>query len=129
MRPPQYIMDQTTLIELKKSLEEEHEKLLTELKSIATADPKIKGNWNAKYPQFETGEYGSHSSLEGEADEFEEYEVRLEAEHSLESRLLQTNKALERLAQGTYGKCLKCGKEITVERLKANLAAEFCLNH
>lgn len=122
-------MDQITLNELKKSLEEEHEKLMTELKSIATADLKTKGNWNAKYPQFETGEYGSHSSLEEEADEFEEYEVRLEAEHSLESRLLQTSKGLERLAQGTYGKCLKCGKEIAAERLKANPSAEFCLDH
>lgn len=122
-------MDQTTLVELKKSLEEEREKLAAELKSIATADPKVKGNWNAKYPQFETGEYGSHASLDEEADEFEEYEVRLEAEHSLESRLLQTNKALERLAKGVYGKCLKCSKEISVERLRANPAAEFCLNH
>lgn len=122
-------MNQVILTEFKKSLEKAHEKLVTELKYIATADPKIKGNWNAKYPQFETGEYGSHSSLEEEADEFEEYEVRLEAEHSLESRLLKTNKALERLVQGSYGKCLKCGKEIAVERLKANLTAEFCLDH
>lgn len=122
-------MDQTTLTELKKSLEEEREKLAAELKSIATADSKIKGNWSAKYPQFETGEYGSHASLDEEADEFEEYEVRLEAEHSLESRLLQTNKALERLVGGVYGKCLKCNKEISVERLQANPAAEFCLNH
>lgn len=122
-------MNQITLTELKKSLEEEHEKLVIELKSIAAADPKTKGNWNARYPQFETEEYGSHSSLEEEADEFEEYEVRLEAEHSLESRLLGINKALERLAKGIYGRCPKCGKEIAVERLKANPAAELCLEH
>ena len=123
------VIDQTTLAEFEKSLEDEREKLAAELKSIATADPKVKGNWNAQYPQFETGEYGSHASLDEEADEFEEYEVRLEAEHSLESRLLETNKALGRLAKGTYGKCLKCGREIAVERLKANPAAGLCLNH
>ena len=59
----------------------------------------------------------------------EEYEVRLEAEHSLESRLLQVNKALERLTNNTYGKCLKCNKDIATERLEANPAADFCLNH
>lgn len=122
-------MDQTVLTELKKSLEAEREKLVAELRSIATADPKTRGNWNAQYPQFETGEHGSHVSLDEEADEFEEYEVRLEAEHSLESRLLQINKALERMTGGVYGKCPKCGQGIPTERLKANPAAEFCLNH
>ncbi len=122
-------MNSTILVELKKMLEEEHEKLVNELKSVAITNPKIKGDWNAKYPQFETGEYGSHSSLETEADEFEEYEVRLEAEHSLESRLLGVNKALGLIEKGTYGKCPKCSQEIPLERLRANPAAEFCLEH
>ena len=122
-------MDQTTLKEFKKILTEEHERLVAELKSIASADPKTKENWNARYPQFEAEEQGSHVSLEEEADELEEYEVRLEAEHSLESRLLQVNKALERLTNNTFGKCLKCSKDIAAERLRANPAADFCLNH
>jgi len=121
-------MDQATLAELKKYLEEKREKLVAELKSVAVTNPKVKGDWNARYPQFETGEYGSHSSLE-EADEFEEYEVRLEAEHSLESRLLGVNKALGSIEIGAYGKCSKCNQEIPLERLRANPAAEFCLAH
>ncbi|QQG45758.1 MAG: TraR/DksA C4-type zinc finger protein [Candidatus Sungiibacteriota bacterium] len=80
-------------------------------------------------PQFETGEYGGHASLEEEADEVEEYETRLGAEHSLESRLLEVTKALERIQKGTYGICIKCGKEIPVERLRANPAAEADLEH
>lgn len=122
-------MDQTGLNEFKKLLEEEHERLVAELKFIAVVDPKLKTNWQATYPQFEAGEHGSHASLEEEADELEEYEVRLEAEHSLESRLLQVNKALERLTNNAYGKCLKCSKDIALERLKVNPAADFCLNH
>jgi len=122
-------MDQATLAELKKYLEEKREKLVAELKSVAVTNPKVKGDWNARYPQFETGEYGSHSSLLEEADEFEEYEVRLEAEHSLESRLLGVNKALGSIEIGAYGKCSKCNQEIPLERLRANPAAEFCLAH
>ena len=122
-------MEQAVLDEFKKVLTTEHDRLVAELKSIATPDAHTKENWNTSYPQFESGEQGSHASLEQEADEMEEYEVRLEAEHSLESRLLQVNKALERLTNNTYGKCLKCNKDIATERLEANPAADFCLNH
>ena len=80
-------MDQVTIHELKQSLEKEHDLLVAELKEIARPDPKIKGNWNAKYPKFDQEEYGSHGSLETEADEVEEYEELLEAEHNFESPL------------------------------------------
>lgn len=122
-------MDSPTLNELKSLLEQEHDKLVAELKSFATADPKMAGDWDSQMPQFEPVEHGSHSSLEEEADEVEEYETRLATEHSLESRLLEVNKALERMSAGTYGKCGKCGKEIAEERLHANPAAEFCITH
>jgi RNA polymerase-binding transcription factor DksA len=122
-------MNTKLLEELKKALEEERTKLIEELRVIAVKDPKLKGDWDARYPQFETGEYGSHSSLETEADEVEEYEARLEAEHSLESRLLAVTHALQRIAEGIYGKCRKCGKDIPPDRLRANPAAEFCQAH
>lgn len=122
-------MDNATLEKFKTALKAEHEKLVGELKSVATKDPKMKGDWDATYPQFETGEYGSHGKLEEEADEVEEYEARLAAEHSLESRLLEVTRALERIEKGTHGSCGKCRKEIPAERLRANPAAEFCIAH
>ena len=122
-------MDEEILHSLKTSLEEERKRLIKELQLIATPDPDVKGNWDAKYPHFESGESGSHTSLEEQEDEFEEYEVRLETEHSLESRLLNVTKALERMGQGTYGICGKCGKRIPPERLNANPAAEFDIEH
>jgi RNA polymerase-binding transcription factor DksA len=122
-------MDQTLLNESKKKLEEEHNVLVEELKSIASRDPNMKGDWDAKMPQFEPSEGGSHASLEEEADEVEEYETRLAAEHSLESRLLEVNKALERIRHGTYGTCAVCKKEIPIERMKANPAAETHVEH
>ena len=35
--------------------------------------------------------------------------------------------ALERLADGTYGKCENCGKDIPIERLEAIPTATLCL--
>lgn len=125
-------MDETTKQELKRALEEEHNRLIGELKSIAKPDAKMAGDWDALFPKFEagqTGEYGSHARLEEEQDEVEEYEVRLEAEHSLESRLLEVNRALERIKVGNYGNCRVCKKEIPMERLRANPAADTHVEH
>lgn len=122
-------MDMVTIQKLKNSLEQEHDKLTAELKSFAKPDPKMIGDWDSQMPQFEAREYGSHASLEEETDEVEEYETRLATEHSLETRLLEVNKALERINKGSYGRCAKCGKEISKERLLANPAAEFDIDH
>lgn len=122
-------MEQAILKELAAALQNEHDTLVKELKGIAEENPRAKGDWSAIYPKFETEESGSHANLDEEADEVEEYEERLAAEKSLESRLLETTKALERVKKGTYGICLKCGKEIPMERLKANPAAGFDMEH
>lgn len=123
------MLNQEIIQELKGALEEEHNNLVEELKAIARPSTEMKGDWKAKYPQFETGEYGSHTSLDTEADEVEEYEERLAAEQSLETRLLDVNKALERIVKGSYGICTKCKKGISIERLRANPAAEFDMEH
>jgi len=122
-------MDTNHIDEFKKILTEERAKLTAELSSIAKPDPNMKDNWIANYPQMETGETGSHSSEDTEQDEVEEYEVKLEAEHSLESRLLSVIKALHRIDEGTYGVCGACSKPIAMDRLKANPAAEFDIEH
>lgn len=115
--------------QLKQTLEEEHRHLVAELKTIAKPDVRLAGNWDARFPKFEETESGSHSARDEEADEVEEYEVRLATEGSLETRLLEVNKALERMRLGTYGICPKCGKAISDERLGANPAAEFDVKH
>ena len=122
-------MNSDILQSVKKRLEAEREKLMADLSSIAERDPSMKHDWDAKMPQFEPVESGSHASLEEEADEVEEYESRLGVEHSLESRLMEVNRGLERMEKEGYGICAKCGKEIPVERLEANPAAEFCITH
>ena len=36
--------------------------------------------------------------------------------------------ALQRMADGSYGECVSCGKNIAAERLKANPAAARCID-
>lgn len=49
-------------------------------------------------------------------------------ESIVEEKLEQIEAAFKRLEDGTYGKCLRCGKDIHPERLKAIPYAELCVN-
>ena len=122
-------MDNVFINECKALLESERALLVEELTTIADPDPAAKGDWNARFPKFEVVETSSSSGREIEQDEIEEYEMRLAEEQSLESRLLEVSKALERIQKGTYGTCKKCDKTIPTDRLKANPAAEFDMEH
>ena len=44
------------------------------------------------------------------------------------NRLQQINNALDRIKQGKYGKCLRCGKDIPLERLEALPHAFMCID-
>lgn len=109
--------------ELKKALATEHDRLVGELKGIARPDGAAASGWRVEFPRMEPMQDGSHATSDEEADEVEEYEVLLGAENSLETRLLQVNRALECMALGTYGVCAVCKKPIPLERLRANPAA------
>ena len=123
-------MDTIHIEKLKEALHTERTRLTAELSSIAKPDPRMKGNWVANYPQMDPSETGSDgTSRDTEEDEVEQYEVNLEAEHSLESRLLAVTKALHRIDSGAYGTCAKCGNPIPADRLAANPAAEFDIEH
>lgn len=122
-------MNQNLIQKLNKQLLEEKAVLEKELKKIARKDPKMKDDWDAKFPQFTPEESGSHSSLEESADEVEEYEVNLETEHAFETKLRDVNLALEKIEKSEYGACEKCGKEIPEDRLEANPAARYDIEH
>lgn len=48
---------------------------------------------------------------------------------SLEKQLALVEKALARIADGTYGSCTACGNEIGSARLEALPAADHCITH
>lgn len=122
-------MDTATQEELKQALLKEQQNLVAELKSVARQDPGARGNWETRFPEFGADQTGASMFMEESADEVEEYEARLATENSLESRLLEVTHALERIEKGTYGACRVCGKEISIERLRANPAAECDIEH
>jgi RNA polymerase-binding transcription factor DksA len=47
----------------------------------------------------------------------------------IQETLRDVNIALEKLDQGTYGKCEVCGEDIPEARLEAMPAARYCINH
>ncbi len=118
-------MDKKFLEEIKAKLEEEKKLIEKELKSFANKDVKLKENWNTKYPQFT--DRIERRRIEEAADEVEEYTDLLPIEHSLELLLRDINLALKKIKKGTYGKCEKCKKAISKERLKAYPEARFCM--
>ena len=117
-------MKKEILKALKAKLEKEKENLEKELKSFARKNPKLKGDWNTEYPKFNRG-VGSQG-LEEAADEVEEYLNLLPIEANLELRLRATDSALEKMKKGRYGKCEKCKKPISLDRLKVYPEAWLC---
>ena len=115
-------MDQKTLEQIKEKLEKNKELLEKELQAFATADGNLKGDWDSKFPDFNNG-----GNLEEAADEVEEYQSRLPIEHNLEIRLRDISLALEKIKNGTYGKCEKCGKDIPADRMEIYPEARFCV--
>ncbi len=122
-------MDTDILHELKNKLRAEHDRILGELKAIATPSAGVSGQWDAAYPKFEAGESGSHADRDNEEDEVEEYEARIGAKSSLVSQLLAITHALQRIEHHTYGTCKTCRNPIPLERLRANPAAEYDIAH
>lgn len=48
---------------------------------------------------------------------------------SLEAEMDEVQAALDRLEDGTYGKCALCGQPIGEERLQALPATRYCIDH
>lgn len=53
---------------------------------------------------------------------------RLSLLEQMEEQLLDVNKALERIEEGTYGICTNCGEPILSERLEALPYAQLCID-
>ena len=113
-------MQQEIIEQLKIKLQNEKEEIKATLSTVAVEDPKIEGNYNAKYQDLG----------DGEGDDVQErarYEENIASEQQLEVDLMRVENALKRIDNGTYGKCQKCDKDISEERLMAFPSAENCI--
>ena len=118
-------LSQKTLDEFTKQLEKQRASIEKELTVFASRNKNVKGDWNAKYPRLDKNE---NVDLEEEANEVEEYIIRLPIEHSLEKRLQDTHTALENIRGGTYGMCKNCNKQIPLKRMEIYPEANICLD-
>ena len=111
--------------ELKEKLESQRKEIKEQLERFAKKDGNLKGDWDTMFPEMDKGATGS-AQLEEGADEVQEYANMLPVEHSLELRLQDIERALEKIENGDYGRCGNCGKEIGDERLKIYPEAKYC---
>ena len=114
-------MEKKLIENLKKKLEAEKESIQKELASFADEVKGLKHNWDTRYPKREDDD------KEEAADDVQEYDNKLSVEYSMELKLKDVNMALEKIKNGTYGICEKCGKKITEKRLLACPEAKNCI--
>jgi len=106
----------------KAALLKEKERLFRDL------DDKEKNNLGRSFKDI-SGEVSSHKiHMADIASDNAEENTSLDLLSSEEKHLKQIQNALKRIEKKTYGTCTKCGKDITMKRLKAVPFAELCLN-
>lgn len=109
----------------KKALEQEFEKLKSELVKLGVQDTKDPSTWSVKNPDLDI-----LSSDENEvADRSEEMQIDSIILTELTARYNNLTHALQKIEDSTYGVCELCGKTIEEDRLEANPAARTCKEH
>jgi len=108
----------------KTKLEQERLGLEQQLSEIAKLDPENPEDWKTSKEDLNVMPADKNEL----ADIFEEAENRDALERELEDRLNEVREALQRIENGTYGKCEE-GCEIETKRLEANPAATTCIKH
>ncbi len=112
-------LDKKTLEELKQKLLARKQKLEKGLEAIGE-ETERPGDYETRYNEIGTDK-------DENASEVEEYVDNLALEGNLEKQLADINRALEKMKNGTYGICEKCGGEINIERLKIHPSAKKCM--
>jgi DnaK suppressor protein len=113
-------MDRRLIDTLKASLEAECERLTEEI-----AEYEREGQETLSDVSGENN-YRDHMADQGSATFARELDATLE-ERARES-LAQVERALARIADGTYDVCLRCGGPIGEARLQAVPSAELCIS-
>lgn len=119
-------MDNTFVTQMKQALEAEQAELKAELEAISspdTGDHAI-GRRAPKFPEYGPDNYGENTNAPQEVNDFL---TNADTTIVLEKKLEDIEAALQRITAGTYGTCVVCGKQIDEERLKANPAADKCM--
>lgn len=113
-------MDTSTYRE---ALTKEAESLKTALEETGTLDHTVSGDW-VSTPEEPIATEADEDLVADRAEAALTRDAELAA---LESRYNNINRALEKIAAGTFGTCELCGNPIETARLDANPAARTCI--
>lgn len=108
-----------------RELEELLDNVTKELKSIGIHNPENPADWIA-VPE---GVDANESDTDLVADVVEEWDERSALVATLERQYNDVNRALKKIAEGTFGTCEICGGAIETERLEVNPSARSCKAH
>jgi RNA polymerase-binding transcription factor DksA len=113
-----------------KLIEENKKKLLDEQKRIrGILNREDIKDGPGEFPGEYKPKYDEMGREDGEnASEVENFQNQLSVTKDLEARLEKVKAALDRIENETYGKC-QMGDEIDEARLRAEPAADTCINH
>ncbi|GCE21759.1 TraR/DksA family transcriptional regulator [Dictyobacter kobayashii] len=106
------------IAKMKKRLEEQRHELEENLKD-STAGPPAETNGDPATIDYQ--------DKEDDATDTQEMQQEQGIRFTLQSQLDDVNAALKRIEDGTYGRCVDCGKEIPEKRLEAIPWAERCI--
>ena len=99
--------------------------VVAELTGIGVHDPENPADWIAVPEALELTEADENV----QADRVEEWNERTATLAALETRYNNIKRALQKIDEGTYGRCEIGGEAIEEERLNANPAARTCKAH
>lgn len=111
----------------KEELLKEQQNLQQELDAVSTPDKgeHVPGERAATFPDYGDDNLGENTSSPAEVAQ---YMQNVDATGRLEQRKREVNAALKRLDSGAYGVCVVCAIAIPLDRMKANPAADKCIN-
>ena len=114
------MMDKRRQSTLRKRLEERRAEIESDMSYMAAEMRSIGVDQDE-----ENGSLGNHIADDG--SNVAEAERIVTVSEDLQQILSQVNAALERMSNGTYGTCQRCGKPIGEERLEAFPYVAFCI--
>ncbi|HEY3318807.1 MAG TPA: TraR/DksA C4-type zinc finger protein [Coriobacteriia bacterium] len=113
-------MNVDKIAEVRSFLEAERTRLQQEI-----ADFEREGQDNLSEASGENN-YRDHMADQGSATFSRELDLSLE--DNIRSMLVSVERAIKRIDDGVYGKCVRCGDEIAGARLEAMPTAELCIS-
>lgn len=109
------------LEKMEKTLLSEKQNLERELSKFTKRSTHVTGDFDATFPNY--GDKEDENAME-----VAQYTTNKPLEISLENSLRDTNKALERMKDGSYGLCKYCKEPIEEKRLEARPTSSACIN-